>query len=41
MARRTVSLPRKANERFEMPPLVRTPGQRSLISGSDSMNALA
>ena len=24
-----------------MPPLVREPGQRSLISGSDSMNAFA
>ena len=41
MARRTVSLPRKANDRLEMPPLVRTPGQRSLISGSASMKDFA
>jgi hypothetical protein len=41
MASRTASLPRKENDRLEMPPLVRTPGQRSLISGSASMNALA
>ncbi len=41
MASRTTSLPRKENDRFEMPPLMCTPGQRRLISGSASMNALA
>ena len=41
MASRTTSLPRNANDRFVMPPLVREPGQRSLISGSASMNELA
>ena len=41
MASRTTSLPRNANDRLEMPPLVRAPGQRCLISGSASMNALA
>ena len=41
MASRTASLPRNANDRLEMPPLVRTPGQRCLISGSASMKALA
>ena len=41
MASRTTSLPRNANERFEMPPLVCAPGQRSLMGCSDSMNAFA
>ncbi len=41
IASRTTSLPRKENERFEIPPLVREPGQRSLIRGSASMNAFA
>ena len=35
------SLPRNEKDRFEMPPLVRAPGQRSLISGSASRNAFA
>ena len=34
-------MPRNENERLEIPPLVREPGQRSLISGSASMNAFA
>ena len=41
IASRTWSFPRKEKERFEIPPLVREPGQRSLISGSASMNAFA
>ena len=41
IASRTCWFPRKANERFEIPPLVRAPGQRSLIRGIASMNALA
>ena len=41
IASRTTSLPRNENERFEMPPLVRAPGQRSLISGSASMKLSA
>ena len=41
IASRTTSLPRNENDRLEMPPLVRAPGQRSLISGRASMNALA
>src|SRR6266702_3741188 len=41
MASRTTSLPRNENDRLEMPPLVRAPGQRSLISGRASMNAFA
>ena len=41
IASRTRSLPRNAKLRFEMPPDVRTPGQRSLISGRLSMNARA
>ena len=41
MASRTTSLPRKENDRFEIPPEVRAPGQRSLISGNDSMKAFA
>ena len=34
-------MPRNENERFEIPPLVRAPGQRSLISGSASMKFFA
>jgi hypothetical protein len=34
-------LPRNEKERFETPPLVFEPGQRSLSSGSASMNAFA
>ncbi len=41
IASRTASLPRKAKLRFEIPPLVRAPGQRALISGSASRNAFA
>ncbi len=41
IASRTTSLPRNEKERFEIPPLVWAPGQRSLISGSASMNAFA
>ena len=41
IASRTTALPRKENDRLEMPPLVRAPGQRCLMSGSASMNALA
>jgi hypothetical protein len=41
IASRTTSLPRKENDRFEIPPDVRAPGQRCLISGSASRNAFA
>ena len=41
IASRTTSLPRNAKLRFEIPPLVFAPGQRSLMSGSASRNAFA
>src|SRR3954463_10756374 len=41
IASRTASLPRKAKLRLEIPPLVRAPGQRSLISGSASRKDFA
>ncbi len=37
MASRTWSLPRKAKLRFETPPEMRAPGQRSLMSHVASM----
>ena len=41
MASRTTALPRNEKERFETPPLVSEPGQRSLISPCASMKLRA
>ena len=41
MASRTASLPRKANDRLEIPPETSAPGQRSFRRGTASMNAFA
>ena len=41
IASRTTLLPRKLNDRFEMPPLVFTPGHASLMRRTDSMKLFA